>query len=141
MNESNKKLRETVLKILSIVSDRNDGAFGQWINGLWGWHTDLSYTDQKDAFFFLLEKLLEDEIIVVFPPEELLKDPSTPLKSVFQHDNVWDVDAATVVEYVRDHWPPEVEDETDEKLVYFWYSDFCPRIAWVDKVVGRLVAS
>ena len=114
----------------------NDGAFGRWIVGLWGWFPNLTYQDQKEAFFYLIKRLLDEGLVYFEEPA----DADFGEKVVY-NVNVWAAPHDEIIQYFRDHWPADVVDARDEKLNGFWYDIYCPRILWFDKEENVLIGS
>ncbi|MBN3779484.1 hypothetical protein G3O06_18285 [Burkholderia sp. Ac-20345] len=100
-----------------------DSAFGQWASGLFsaigGFNPGIDFSDQKEAFFDILEKLLDQGKVKFCPPNELWREGY----------DVWDVDAKTILDYWRSHWPMNVTSENDADLTDYFYD--MPAILWV----------
>lgn len=98
-------------------------SFGLWISGLFsaisGWNSGITFQEQREAFFGLLEQLLNEGKIKFCPPNE------------FWHEgyDVWDADADTILEYLRSRWPIGASSEKDVSLTNYFYD--MPAILWV----------
>lgn len=115
-----------------------DGAFGFWINALWPEQLDLAYHDKKKLFISLLKHLLDQGNVVLLIPDgvELIT------RSQGGNEFVWDLNVNEMIDFIEDHWPDDVHDEKDERLLNFWYDSFsCPGIGWIDPVDGAVIAS
>jgi len=148
-----------------------DVSFGQWINALFfnitasdetgPWNAHLDFEGQKEAFFHLLQKWLAEKKIHLLPPTEYViwncpeeeksflfsvrGEPqygsfSVPTKKIKGY-TIWSIPHEEMILYIRDHWPKDVTDENDLKLIDFFYGSYCPNIIWVDSENGNLVAS
>jgi hypothetical protein len=115
-----------------------NGAFGRWIIGLWGWFPELTIDEQKEAFLILLKRLLDEGKAVLFLPYGV--EPKW--RSQAGRDDIWDIPHEEMIEFIRRNWPENVKDIHDSDLNIFWYStDLCPCIGWVDQETGKIVAS
>lgn len=127
------------------ATDFYDGAFGQWIDGLWGWTPSLSMAEQKKIFFLLVERLLREGKVILSPPEEFWNKElgvyNTPMRPVENFIGIWDIPIEDQIAYIRDHFPEETIDFFDEEVSLFFYDKYCPRIGWVNPETGKIVAS
>ena len=134
MKENNEILEAVDREYETILS--NDGAFGRWINGLWGWFHYFPYPKQKEAFLCLLMRLLDEGNVYLEEPA----DAKFGEKIVFGV-SVWAAPHDEMIRYILQHWPKEVMDADDDKLNDFWYDIHCPRILWFDEEDGVLIGS
>ncbi len=121
-----------------------EGAYGSWISGLWGEYEELhTFQETKEAFFVLIERLLQNGHIVFFPPQAFFLDGkfNTPTRSCVGRDDVWDVSDQELLEYIRTHFPETATTADSPEITDFWYSDYCPRVGWIDKANGCIIAS
>lgn len=112
------------MKIAHLEEIASD-SFGLWISGLFsaisGWNPDISFQDQKVAFFVILERFLEEGRIRFCPPNELWKEGC----------DIWHADTQTILQYFRMHWPDNVSSENDIALTDYFYA--MPAILWVGR--------
>lgn len=141
-------------------------AFGHWIDALFGLGSppylprELSFPEQKEAFVYLLERLLREGKVLLTPPalmEEqepyywVIADgysdnkPMRPAERVAEGGpcrfRVWDVPIEKQISYIRDTFPKNVSNANDFELTAYWYDGRCPWIGWVDAETGVLWAS
>ena len=94
--------------------------FGLWISSLFssveGHNKDLSFEDQKDIFFDILQLWLDQGRIKFCTPSDPLGE-------------VWNVPSTIIIEYLRSHWPPGAADPHDASLNMYFYE--MPAILWV----------
>ena len=127
-----------------------DVGFGKMIFGIFVRGDDKVFTidEQKESFFYLLKKLLDDNKVVFFPPE-----PNSKIKiykycsngeyyadSGEYEEELWDETSENIIAYIKDIFPKDITNENDTRLTDFWY-DTCPEIGWVDQETGEIVAS
>lgn len=122
---------------------------GNWIDGIFWTYYDLkTFEEEKEAFFILLKKLIDEQKIVIFPPEKywIKNTYSVPTKAI-QDANYpellyfWDECSETIVNYMRSVFPPNIINENDMELYDFWYGNDCVRIGWINHETGEVVAS
>ena len=134
------------------INEVFESCYGAWISTLFGdaeyWNDSNTYNKQKESFFYLLKKLLDDNKVVFFPPE-----PNSKIKKYKYYSNgeyyadsgeyeeeLWDETSENIIAYIKDIFPKDITDENDMRLTDFWY-DICPEIGWVDQKTGEIVAS
>lgn len=120
-------------------------SFGLWITGLFssisGWNPDLSFAEHREAFFWLIERLLRmGRIKFIAPGADCYASPKNPHPRLTIHDEAaqWKEAPEVIVARLRAQWPVHVSDENDLDLVTYFYS--IPGIIWVGDD-GALVAS
>jgi len=142
-------------KLVARCSDLSRGPFGSWINGLFIAVTPpydpqypiLSFDEQKELFFRLLERLLREGRVVLIPPLDVSRYPDGRRRESIKRrvqdgdDRIWDEDPKIMVEYIRKTIPAEAVHEDDLVLHLYWYSSACPHIGWVHPETGELVFS
>ena len=165
MNTLSKEILE---RLYSECTNRNDSPFGIWINGLFSvvapptpyLPRTLTFPEQKEAFLYLLERLLREGRVVLTPPEViedgepyywLIADgysDNRPLRPATRVDDgglcrfkVWDVPIEQQIAYIRDAFPKDITGPHDANLNDFWYDGRCPAIGWIDPETGVLWAS
>ena len=120
-----------------------DECFGYWIhNGVWYGDEDLTFDEAKEVFFLTLKKLLDDNKVVLCPPIALKNEPvknQYDKKGKLASCVVWNIPSKEIIQYMRDAFPKDIEDENDRKLIDFWFSKECPQIGWVDQQTGEIV--
>lgn len=104
-------------------------SFGLWISGLFsaisGHSPDISFASQKQVFFILLRKWLDEGKIHFCHPDDPLGKP-------------WAADADEIIHYLQERWPKSAEVEDDSDLNLYFYE--IPAILWVGPN-GELVGS
>lgn len=120
-------------------------AFGLWITGLFGaisaWNPALSFEEHKDAFFWLIEKLLlAGKIKFIAPGADCYTSPKNPHPqfTIEDAEAQWHETPREIVAYLLARWPEHAHNENDLDLVTYFYS--IPGIIWVGED-GTLVAS
>lgn len=113
-------------------------SFGLWISALFSaigsWNPELSFSQQKDAFFSLIEYLLVTGKIKFIAPNAdcyISSGNPHPRFSVNDEESHWSLDAKQIVSYLKDKWPEGVVSESDEALTLYFYE--MPGIIWVDE--------
>ncbi|POP71960.1 hypothetical protein [Pseudomonas syringae] len=131
----------TVKFIEKITQD----AFGLWISALFSsissWNPDLSFTQQKDAFFTIVEHLLNHgKIKFIAPDADCYVSPDNPHPKLTINDSEahWNLEAEQIIDYLKSKWPDEVTSANDEELTYYFYE--IPGVIWVDND-GKFIAS
>lgn len=124
-----------------IVSD----SFGLWISALFSavcsWNPELSFCQQKDAFFSVIEYLVANGKIKFIAPGAdcyVTSDNPHPRFSIKDEECHWALDTSQIVAYLKDRWPDEVSSANEEALTVYFYK--MPGIIWVDDT-GVLFAS
>jgi hypothetical protein len=138
-----------------------EGSFGLFVGNIFPNFEELSFAEQKQAFFYLLKKLLDDKKIVIFPPQEFLphKDECThwrtPIKVYAEPDIgygksytiIWNENTDKKIAYIKKLFPKEAKHENDTILHEFWYGynryekTPCPNIGWIDPDNGYIHSS
>jgi hypothetical protein len=120
-------------------------SFGQWISALFSaigsWNPELSFPQQKDAFFSVIEYLLTTGKIKFIAPNAdcyISSDNPHPKFSINDEAAHWRLNATQIVSYLKEKWPEGVVSEGDEALTLYFYE--VPGIIWVDEN-GCLFAS
>ncbi|MBB3572040.1 hypothetical protein FHX05_006192 [Rhizobium sp. BK491] len=124
-----------------IVSD----AFGLGISSLFSaiksWNPTLSFDENKEAFFWLIERLLQTgKIKFIAPGADCYVSPQNPYPKLTIQDNEahWHEAPESIVAYLRVQWPENACDENDLDLLTYFYS--IPGIIWIGEN-GALIAS
>lgn len=142
---SNRAIYKTVDEAYHGATDEYDGAFGQWLSGLWGWTPTLPIQQQREIFFALLERLLREGKVVLSPPEEFWREElgayEAPMRPAENFIGIWDVPIEEQIFYIREHFPKDVTDVNDKEIVFYFHGNYCPRIGWVHPETGEIVAS
>lgn len=116
--------------------------FGLWSNCLWRQYDDLDqFEELKEAFFYLLFRLLEEgEIRLIKPDEDVLyvADQSPPEKSIHDVETHWIASSDELISYLHRKWRSSARDFDDADLNIFFYE--IPPIVWKDGV-GAWVGS
>lgn len=134
-----------------------EGPFGLWINSLFSVMSlsppylprKLSFSEQKEAFFLVLERLLREGKIVLLPPWNIEKE--APVRKMVQwryHGDktdadiwVWDIPIEGQIAYFRQVFPADAEEPNDSDLNLFWYMGDSPLIGWVSPENGKIICS
>ncbi|CAC9490659.1 hypothetical protein [uncultured Gammaproteobacteria bacterium] len=124
-----------------------DVGFGKWIHGIFlrGGDKVFTFDEQKESFFYLLKKLLDDNKVVLFAPYSMFNENTSQWDKTVAirkyGDTIWGLPSKEIIQYMRDVFPKDAKDENDDKVYDFWFSEDCPQIGWVDKKTGEIVAS
>jgi hypothetical protein len=120
-------------------------SFGLWITSLFSaissWNPTFSFDDHKEAFFWLIEKLLRaGKVKFIAPGIDCYTSPENPHPrfTIQDEEAQWHETPETIVAHLRAEWPEHACDENDLDLVAYFYS--IPGIIWVG-ADGALVAS
>lgn len=88
--------------------------FAHWITSLWGKYDEaFTFEENKDAFFYLLERLLREGRVTFDHPEKPV---------------LWGETSEVMLNYFKDNWPHGVTTEDDIQLTIYFYR--MPPIAW-----------
>lgn len=93
--------------------------FGLWVNCLWFQYGGFSFEENREAFFWLLKKLLDEGKVRFCRPDDPLGNSRI----------YWDADSDTIVAYLQSQWPPGVTNENDPALNLYFFE--IPAILWV----------
>jgi len=122
----------------------DNGPFGLWVNGLFSVVPGSGYFEEfhekKEAFFYLLERLLEEGRVVLDVPGDI-EYSSTKVRAQDGYTDIWDESVEVMVSYMRKTFPADAQHEYDSVLTDYWYSAACPHIGWVHPETGELVFS
>lgn len=120
-------------------------SFGLWITGLFSaissWNPTLSFEEHKDAFFWLIERLLRaGKVKFIARGADCYTSPENrqPRLTIQDNEAQWHEAPEVIVARLRAEWPEYARDENDLDLTTYFYS--IPGIIWVGED-GRLVAS
>lgn len=98
------------------------GAKNQWVSAIFssiaGHIPGISFSDQRDEFFRLIFKWLEEGRIRFSVPNELWQPG----------DDLWDASPQEIVAYLRARWPTEAADEDDPRINDYMYD--IPAVVW-----------
>lgn len=115
-------------------------SFGMWITGLWGnvlfHHRELSFFEQKEVFFVLLERLLREGKVkfvkqdadVYHHYDAKTKVPYHPSQTVNDPETHWDAPIVEILKYLRARWPEGATQKDDLALNAYFYQ--IPTIIW-----------
>jgi hypothetical protein len=107
------------------VEEICSGAFALWSNALYhgvkGWNPDLTFEEHKEAFFWLLKKLLDEGKVRLCYPNDWWR-PGLP--------EDWDGSSDEIIQYVRERFPKEAKHENDRSVTDYFY-DIFPPISWL----------
>lgn len=111
-------------------------SFGLWITSLFSsigsWNPSLSFEEHKEAFFWLIERLLlEGKIKFIAPGADCYTSSQNPHPKLAIHDHEaqWHLAPEAMVAQLRSEWPERARDENDLDLATYFYS--IPGIIWV----------
>lgn len=149
---------EEILDILFEESiDPNQAPFGLWINSLFQLMSlptpylprELSFAEQKEAFFLVLERLLREKKAVLLPPWNIESD--APVRKMTEWNYygdksdadiwVWDIPIEDQIAHFRRVFPADATDPDDSDLNLFWYMGDSPLIGWIHPDNGKIVCS
>lgn len=132
------------MKQLAHVDEIISSSFGLWISSLFsaisGWNPGISFDEQKEAFFWLIEHMLKSGKIKFIAPGTdcyVSCNNPNPRYTIHDHDAQWQAPVNEIIEYLRKHWPPKVSEENDPDLLVYFYE--MPGVIWVNEA-GDLVA-
>lgn len=147
-----------ILDILFAESiNPNQNPFGLWINALFSVMSpptpylprELSFPEQKEAFFLVLERLLREGKAVLLPPWNI--EIGVPVRKMMEWNYygdksiseilVWDIPIEEQIAYFREVFPSNASDPDDSDLNLFWYMGDCPLIGWVSPQNGKIICS
>jgi hypothetical protein len=133
------------MKPIEHIDEIVQDAFGLWITGLFSaistWNPALSFDEHKEAFFWLIEKLLlAGKIKFVAPGADCYTSPENPHPrfTIDDAEAQWHEAPGKIIAHLRSLWPEQARDQSDLDLVTYFYS--IPGIIWVGSD-GTLVAS
>ena len=112
-------------KIRTVIDAQYEGfckdCFAHWITCLWGKYADgFTFDENKEAFFYLLERLLMEGKIKFENP--------------FGYEPpFWEASPEAIIQHLKMGWPTTAQTEGDSAIVDFFYQDerVCPPIAWL----------
>lgn len=112
--------------------------FGLWSNSLWQRYDALrDFAELKDAFFYLVSRLLDDgEIRFIKPKEDVLfvADGPTPAKNICDESTHWTDPVEDIIGYLQRLWPSSATRFDDVEIDVFFYE--IPPIIWRDRDGG-----
>lgn len=98
-----------------------NNARGLWLSALFsnvcGYNPELSFVQQREAFFGLVAELLEAKIIRFASPNEIWSE----------QNDIWQAPTETILNYLRERWPPHAESEN--QLTEYFFA--VPAVLWV----------
>ena len=104
-------------------------SFGQWTNGIFfaisGNYPEIDFLRQKETYFSILTKWLNESRIVFCTPENPLSE-------------VWKAETAEIISYLKERWPMQAKHKDDSDLNYYFFE--IPAMLWV-KDDGTLIGS
>lgn len=126
------------MKQITHVDEIINSSFGSWVTSLFSaiseWNHGISFMEQKEEFFWLLEFLLKNgKIKFIAPGADCYVSPSNPNPrfTIYDHEAQWQASTSEIINYFRNHWPPDVSEENDPNLLTYFYE--MPGIIWVDQ--------
>lgn len=114
-----------------------EGAFGRWLIGLWGEYEGLeTFSEQKEAFFYLLERLLRDGKAKFVKPDAdvyhrydtVTRQQILPPRTINDPETHWNAPVEEILDYLRQHWPQAATHKDDLELNAYFYR--MPAIIW-----------
>ncbi len=94
----------------------------------------LSFNEKKEAFFYLIERLLrEGKAGFIAPGADCYISPSNPHPRYTINDEEahWKAPPAQIVARLREQWPANATEEDDLDLYAYFYE--IPGIIWFDQ--------
>ena len=130
------KVRKAVNAVYESLADPDDGCFGLWINCLWHEYDTLdTFEEQKEAFFFLLQRLLDDGKVKLIRPgvDVLWRDGNPPASGLTINDpeTHWDAPTDEIIAWLRERWPEKAKDMHDAELNSWFFT--IPPLIWKGK--------
>jgi hypothetical protein len=133
------------MRKIAHVDEIINSSFGLWISSLFsaisGWNPEISFDEQKEAFFWLVELMLKSgKMKFIAPGADCYVSPSNPNPRFTIHDidAQWQAPASEIINYLRERWPSATSGEHDPSLSVYFYE--IPGVIWVSET-GELVAS
>ncbi|WP_154660686.1 hypothetical protein [Pseudomonas cremoricolorata] len=130
---------------IRLVEEIVRDSFGLGVSALFSaigsWNPELSFSQQKNAFFSVVEYLLVTGRIKFIAPNTdcyISSDNPHPKFSINDEESHWRLDAQQIVSFLKDKWPEGVVSESDEALTMYFYE--VPGIIWVGEN-GNLFSS
>lgn len=130
-----------ITRIDKIVSN----SFGLWITALFHAieveNPSLTFIEHKEAFFWLLEKLLKERKVIFIAPGMdcyISSENPSPKYTIYDKEAHWNATPEEIISYFKMHWPATAHSEDDLDLVTYFYK--MPGIIWIDGD-GKLYAS
>ena len=121
-------------------------SFGMWINGLWGNmlfdNRGWNFCEQKGAFFILLRRLLDEERVVLFPPDEFWQRGKSraPCCSLEGHENIWAIPPVAMLTHIKKYWPVKTPQDINQlTLDSFLRGKTCPQIAQIAPETKQII--
>jgi hypothetical protein len=109
---------------LDHVEEICEGSFALWssslFSGISGYNPELTFEEHKEAFFWLLKKLLDEGKVRFDAPSELWSDSY----------QIWDISSEGIIEYLRDRFPKDAISEDDSSVNLYFYTTV-PPIMWL----------
>lgn len=133
------------MKSIDHIDEIVRDSFGLWISALFSaissWNPTLSFEEHKEAFLWLIERLLRaGKIKFIAPGADCYMSPENPHPrlTIQDHEAHWHETPEAIVAQLRVQWPRNACDGGDADLVTYFYS--IPGVIWVGDD-GVLVAS
>lgn len=99
-----------------------NNARGLWLSALFsnvcGYNPELSFAQQREAFFGLVAELLEAKIIRFASPIEIWSE----------QNDIWQATTETILDYLREKWPRH-HAESESQLTEYFFA--VPAVLWV----------
>ncbi|WP_299728234.1 hypothetical protein [uncultured Tateyamaria sp.] len=111
-----------------------EDCFGLWSNSLWGLPVSLDkFSDLKEAYFYLIERLLDDGIVRFVHPDEVenimfVASRPPPIKTIQDTSTHWRADTNYILSFLKSHWPQRATHKDDLELNTYFYE--IPPIIW-----------
>jgi hypothetical protein len=110
---------------LEHVEEICEGSFALWssslFSGISGWNPDLTFEEHKEAFFWLVAKLLDEGKIRFIYPNALCYE-GCPL--------YWDRSGEEFAQFLREYFPKDATHENNRSVNDYFY-DVVPPIMWL----------
>ena len=127
---------ETTAVIQRAVDDQYseilEVCFGLWSNSLWRRYDSLrEFSELKNAFFYLVSRLLEEgKIRFIRPDEDMLfvAGRPAPCKTIEDESTHWLDSDGSILEYLSKRWPANASTFDDSELNVYFYE--IPPIIW-----------
>ncbi|KJZ33237.1 MULTISPECIES: hypothetical protein [Pseudomonas] len=123
---------------IKFVKEIERDSFGLWLSALFSaigsWNPGLTFDQQKDAFFYMIEYLLVNgKIKFIKPGADCYISPDNPHPkfSIDDKRSHWDLDAKQIVSCLKESWPEGVVSECDGELTIYFYE--IPGVIWIDE--------
>lgn len=116
-----------------ILSDSFGGTTSILFSSIDNWNQDLPFDQRKEAFFWVVEKLINEGVVKFLAPNiDCYKSPDNenPKFKTSDEEAHWKLSPKEIVSNLKDKWPENVVDAEDMDLTIYFLE--IPSIIWLD---------